>query len=409
MSSPTTPRRAPAAAAKGSRPARRGAVGARLPRAAQPQRAEQEGRQPAQRPRPHREHLRPHRVRRHRPGRPAWPFPLVRPLHPAQARHRRRPHGHARAGGAGRRVLHAPRPHRRRRGHHRAARGPRRGVADLRARHRRHHRPAEHPVPLDPRRGHARGLGEARGRGPDHDGGLRRQPAGHPRLAGRRHRARRGHRRHAGHRGDQAALHRRPGLRQPAAQVQDRRLGPAGRGARGARHRVRRRRPPRARARLRPVGRRRPVDEPDDRPAARHLGAARRGPRRVGGRDQHLPRLRLPPPAAPRAHQVPGQGLGRREVPRGAGDRVPQASAARRAGARRAGPAARPRRRARAAGRQLLRRRRADRRPGVRLHAGGRREGGGAGRLAPGAVHPAAEAGRPRRARSPKWTACARS
>ena len=74
--------------------------------------------------------------------------------------------------------------------------------------------------------------------------------------------------------------------------------------------------------------------------------------RRVGRRDQRLPRLRLPPAAPPRADQVPGQGLGRGEVPRGAGDRVPEAPAARRPGARGARPAVRPRRRAPAAGRQ---------------------------------------------------------
>ena len=47
-------------------------------------------------------------------------------------------------------------------------------------------------------------------------------PRGVPRLAGRRRRQRRDHRRHPGARGDQAPLHRRPGVLQPAAQVQDR-------------------------------------------------------------------------------------------------------------------------------------------------------------------------------------------
>ena len=42
--------------------------------------------------------------------------------------------------------------------------------------------------------------------------------------------------------------------------------------------------PPRARPRLRPVGRRRPVHQPDAGPAGRRVGAARRGARRVGGR-----------------------------------------------------------------------------------------------------------------------------
>ena len=54
--------------------------------------------------------------------------------------------------------------------------------------------------------------------------------------------------------------------------------------ARDQRRLVRRRRAPRARPRLRPVGRRRPVHQPDAGPAARRLGAARRGARRLGGR-----------------------------------------------------------------------------------------------------------------------------
>ena len=64
------------------------------------------------------------------------------------------------------------------------------------------------------------------------------------------------------------ALHRQQGVLQPPAQVQDRdqRL-PAGRGARDQRHLVRRRRPPRARPGLRPVGRRRPVDQPEASPS----------------------------------------------------------------------------------------------------------------------------------------------
>ena len=78
-------------------------------------------------------------------------------------------------------------------------------------------------------------------------------------------------------------LHRRPGVLQPAAQVQDRRSrgSPAARrGARDQRHLVRRGRAPRARPRLRRVGRRRAVDQPDAGAAARRLGVARaRSPR----------------------------------------------------------------------------------------------------------------------------------
>ena len=89
--------------------------------------------------------------------------------------HRRRQDRDARAGGARRRVLHAAGPHRRRRcstaeqlralGEH---------LHRLRPRHRRHHRPAEHPVPLDPHRGRPGDLGAARGRRPGHHRGLRR-------------------------------------------------------------------------------------------------------------------------------------------------------------------------------------------------------------------------------------------
>ena len=69
------------------------------------------------------------RLRLDRPGRPARPDALVGPLHPAQARHRRRQDRDPRAGGARRRVLHAAGPHRRRPADHRAA-----------ARHRRDRR-----------------------------------------------------------------------------------------------------------------------------------------------------------------------------------------------------------------------------------------------------------------------------
>ena len=80
----------------------------------------------AQRPPAHHRRLPAHRLRRHRSRRPAQPVPLVRPVHPAPARHPRRPDRHARAGGARGRVLHAPHPHRRRRADQRAAAGGRR-------------------------------------------------------------------------------------------------------------------------------------------------------------------------------------------------------------------------------------------------------------------------------------------
>ena len=112
-------------------------------------------------------------------------------------------------------------------------------------------------------------------------------------------------------------------------------------------------------ARLRPLGRRRPVHQPDARPAARRLRRARRGGRGLGRRRLDLPRLRLPPAAQPRPAEVPGRRLGRGEVPRGARDGVPRprrCPTARRPTA--PGRAPRPRRRARAEGRPVLRRRR---------------------------------------------------
>ena len=58
--------------------------------------------------------------------------------------------------------------------------------------------------------------------GLQHHRGLRRLPAGDPRLAGRRHRRGRDHRPDPGDPGHRRALHRRPAVLEPAAQVQDR-------------------------------------------------------------------------------------------------------------------------------------------------------------------------------------------
>ena len=164
---------------------------------------------------------------------------------------------------------------------HRADARHRRGVPRLRPRHRRHHRPAEHPAALGPGRGRARDLGAAGGRRPADHRGLRRLPPRHPRLAGRRHLPGRAGRPDAGDRGDPAPLHRRPGVLEPAAQVQVRDHGDAHqrRRARDQRHLVRRRRAPRARPGLRPVGRRRALDQP----------AAGRAARRVRGRGRRCP------------------------------------------------------------------------------------------------------------------------
>ena len=130
------------------------------------------------------------------------------------------------------------------------------------------------------------------------------------------------------------ALRRRPDAVEPAAQVQDRdlRLAAPGRRPRGQRPVVRRRPPPRARARVRRLRRWRAVDQPHVRPAPRRLRHARRGTRGLARRRAGLPRLRLPAAAPPRAAEVPRGRLGRREVPRGARDRVPAPPADRRTG-----------------------------------------------------------------------------
>ena len=99
---------------------------------------------------------------------------------------------------------------------------------------------------------------------------------------------------------------------------------------------------------------------------ARRLDPARRGRRRLGGRDLDLPRLRLPPAALARPAEVPGRRLGRREVPRGARERVPPAPAGLLRLPRLAGRPPRPHRRPHAARRPALRRDRSDRGPGVR-------------------------------------------
>ena len=127
------------------------------------------------------------------------------------------------------------------------------------------------------------------------------------------------------------------GVLQPAAQVEDRdlRLRLALHGARDQRRLLRRRPPRRRQRRLRPLGRRWPVDQPDVCPPAR--GFRHRGPGqgRVGRRHVDLPRLRLPPAAHPGSGQVPDGRLGSGEVPRGAREGVPRLRAARRAGGRR--------------------------------------------------------------------------
>ena len=270
--------------------ARRGPVGARLPRAAEHQRAVQEGRRPAQRPGPDREHLLQARLRLDRPGRPARPVPLVGPLHPARARASTaaRPRCSSRrssttstscCGSASTAALL---------GADAAARPRRASSTDVRPRHRRRHRPAEHPVPLDPDRGRPRDLGAARGGRAEH----RRRPAatrprpflGSPVAGVAADEIIDGT---AGARRDQARATSAT-RSSPTCRASSRPRSPATRSHDVAPEVndvvVRRHRAPRARPRLRPVGRRRAVHQPDARPEARRLDPARRGRRRLGGR-----------------------------------------------------------------------------------------------------------------------------
>ena len=177
-----TPRWRSAAPPARSAPGRargRGPVGARPPRAAQPQRAHQEGRRPAQRPRADREHLRAPRLR----------LASTRPTCAAgSAGGASTPSARPGIDGGRTAVLE---PHelddeyfmlRVRVDGGQLDLDQLRTIADisqrLRPRHRRHHRPAEHPAALDPGRGHAGDLARARGGRPVDHRGVRRHARG---------------------------------------------------------------------------------------------------------------------------------------------------------------------------------------------------------------------------------------
>ena len=180
-----------------------------------------------------------------------------------------------------------------------------RAIADIStefgARHRRRHRPAEHPAALDPHRGRAGDLAAARGGRPVDHRGLRRHPARHPRLPAGRRRRRRDHRRHARPSTRRRALH--VGITAFSNLPRKFKTAISGCPDHCTVHEIndvafvgvhRSGRQPG----LRPLGRRRPVDQPQARRPARrlrHRGAAARG---VGRRHVDLPRLRLPPLAA---------------------------------------------------------------------------------------------------------------
>ncbi len=270
-------------------------MGAGLHRAAQRQRAVQEGRRRPQRPGQDRERLRAPRIRLDRPERPARPDALVGPLHPAQARAStavaRRPSSRTSSttstscfASAATADCSSP--------------AQLRAIADVSQTYARDtaditdrqniqlHWVRIEDVPAIWQRLEAVGLttNEACGDTP-------RVVLGSP---------------VAGVAADEiidgtpaieeivASLRRRPAVLQPAAQVQVRRLRLAapGRRARGERRLVHRRRAPRARTRVRRLRRRRPVDQPHARAAPRRVGAARRGARRLGVDRRGLPRLR---------------------------------------------------------------------------------------------------------------------
>ncbi len=305
-------------------------MGPRLPRTPERHRGEQEERRRAERPPPHHRRLLQGRVRLDRPVRPARPVPLDGPVHPAAARHRRRPDRRAVGRGARGPLLHDADPHRRRPAQRSAAAHDRRHLPQLRARHRRHHQPAQHPAALGRHRGRPRDLGRARRRRAAHHRGVWRRAAHDHRLPAGRDRRRRGDRLDAAAPRDPRPLHRLPRVLQPAAQVQDGAVGLhlALHRPRDQRHRVRRRGERAGRDRLPAVRRRRPVHQPDVLQEPRRVRQARAGPRGVARRHLDLPRLRVPAAAQPRPAEVPDEGLGRGEVPRGAGEGLPRVRAA---------------------------------------------------------------------------------
>ena len=242
------------------------------------------------------------------------PDAVVGPVHAAQAGRARRAHGLGGAGGARGRVLHDADPDRRR-AHDDAS-------SCARSRGRASGSGATSPTSPTARTSSSTGSASRTCRrsssgiesvGLTTAGGVRRHAARVPRLPARRRHGRRGARRHTGHPRGRVALPGRPGVLEPAAQVQDvdQRLPRALHEPRDQRHLARRRRSSDARARLRPAGRRRPLDEPDVRATARRVRRARACARRLGRRVLALPRVRLPPLPQPRAVEVPGQGLGR--------------------------------------------------------------------------------------------------
>ena len=329
-------------------------MGARLHRAAEQERAVQEGRRPAQRPRPDPVHLLQARLRLDRPRRPARPVPVDGALHPARAGLRRRQDRDARGGGARRRVLHDAGPLRRPAAARRHGAGARRG--------RPRSTPATPPTSPTGRTSSTTGSGSRTsprsGRRWTRPGWTRPRRAATRRGPSSARRSPASPRTRSSTAAQALEEIKRRYIGNPAFSNLPRKFKTALTGHPshdvspetndiafvGTVH-------PDARPGLRPLGRRRPVDQPDAGPEARRLDPDRRGGRRLGGRRLDLPRLRLPPAALAGPAEVPGRRLGRREVPRGARERVPRPAAGllRLAALPRRPP--RPRRRPRAEGR----------------------------------------------------------
>ena len=182
----------------------------------------------------------------------------------------------------------------------------------------------------------------------------------------------------------------------------------AGRGARDQRHRLRRRRAPRARPRLRPVGRRRAVHQPDAGRTARRLGAAGGGRRGLGRRRRRSSATTATAGCATRARikfLVADWGAEKfREVLETEYLKRPLIDGPAPATPDRAG---RPRRRQPAEGRPVLRRALAGGRPGQRQQPGPAGRPGRGARLAPAADDADAEAAgarRPDERGSTRWS-----
>ncbi len=247
-------------------------------------------------------------------------LPLVGPLHPGRRRRRDRRQGRRGQGDA---PLHGPHQD-----PERSAAGPpashdRRARRALRARHRRHYSPPERPAPLGDAREPPRRLPDALAHRDHHDGGVRRRHAQRHRLPARRPGRRRDRGRLAARPRGDAHAQRQPRLLQLAAQVQgfDHRLPGVVLVPGGQRRRVHGAPAPGDGGdRLRRAGRRRALDRPTPRHAARCVRPLARGAAGPPDGLGDLPRLGRaaaePREGAPQVPLPPAR-LDRGEIPRG--------------------------------------------------------------------------------------------